>query len=241
MSLSSDYLTDAQKLIRLSSPHIKDSMTHEESIQGALLFALGVEKLLKYLLAEVNPIFILKIADFKHSAPSLYGNRIISSGKNDEIDTKPNSDVITFRISLSRSKVFSKVANKHSQLLFTIAHWRNVIAHRPTSELNLAKVELMLKKDAFSLVSDFSEELTISVSEFFGSEAKRLSELSQRLTNREKFENEMNQLLANHKAQWQRRSTHTESTSQANDITSSLLKQSGTDFFLRRGSLPSLR
>ncbi len=57
--LISDYLADAQKLIRLSSPQIKASMTPEEAIQGALLFALGIEKLLKYLLAEINPIFIL--------------------------------------------------------------------------------------------------------------------------------------------------------------------------------------
>ena len=110
----SDYLADAQKLIRLSSPHIRASMTSEETIQGALLFALGVEKLLKYLLAEINPIFILKIADFKHSAPLLYSDRIVSSGKNNEIDPKPDSDVITFRVSLGRSKAFSKTANKHS-------------------------------------------------------------------------------------------------------------------------------
>ena len=228
--LSKDYLADAQKLIRLSSPHINVTMTAEEAIQGALLFSLGVEKLLKYLLAEINPIFILKIADFKHSAPSLYNDRIVSHGKNDEIDTKPDSDVITFRVSLSRSKVFSKVANKHSQLLYTLAHWRNVIAHRPTSELDLTKVELMLKKDAIPLIREFSEELQISLSDFFGSEETRLSELSQQLTNREMFEAEMNQLLEKHKTQWEQRRTYAEFESQANDLTTSLLKHSGVDF-----------
>lgn len=222
--LSSHYLADAKKLILLSSPHIKASMTPEEAIQGALLFALGVEKLLKYLLAEINPIFILKIADFKHSAPSLYKDRVVSIGKTDEIDTKPDSDVITFRISLGRSKVFSKVANKHSQLLFTLAQWRDVIAHRPTSELDLAKVEFMLKKDAYPLIREFSEELNILLSDFFGSEETRLSELSQQLTNREKFETEMNQLLANHKIIWEHRSNNAEFISQ------SLLKYSGVDF-----------
>ncbi len=228
--LSSDYLADAKKLILLSSPHIKASMTPEEAVQGALLFALGIEKLLKYLLAEINPIFILKIADFKHSAPSLYSDRIVSTGKTDEIDTKPDSDVITFRISLSRSKVFSKVANKYSQLLFTLAHWRDIIAHRPTSELDLVKVELMLKKDAVPLIREFSEEQNISLSDFFGSEETRLSELSQQLTNREQFETEMNQLLANHKTIWEHRSANAELISQANDLTSSLLKHSGVDF-----------
>jgi hypothetical protein len=181
-------------------------------------------------LAEINPIFILKIADFKHSAPSLYNDRIVSTGKSDEIDTKPDSDVITFRISLGRAKVFSKVAHKHSQLLFTLAHWRDVIAHRPTAELNLSKVELMLKKDAVPLIREFSEELKISLSDFFGSEELRLTELSQQLTNREKFETEMKQMLASHKDLWEHRSTNIEFRSQANDLTSTLLKHSGVDF-----------
>ena len=150
--LSKKYLADAQNLIKLAAPHVKDSMSPENAIQGGLLFALGVEKLLKFVLAGINPIFILKVADFKHSAPSLYSDKIVATEKNDEIDTKPNSDVITFRISLSRSKVFSKTANKHSQMLFTLAHWRDVIAHRPTSELDLDRVALMLKKDAVVLL-----------------------------------------------------------------------------------------
>jgi len=183
--LSNDYLADAQKLIRLASPHINASMTPENSIQGALLFALGVEKLLKHVLADINPIFILKVADFKHSAPSLYGHRIASTGKSEEIDAQPNSDVITFRVSLGRSKVFSKASNKYSQMLYTLAHWRDVIAHRPTSELDLAKVALMLQKDAVPLVSDFAEELGISPSSFFGDDEPRLTELSTRLTDRE--------------------------------------------------------
>lgn len=228
--LSGDYLADAQKLTKLASPHINSSMSPENAIQGALLFALGVEKLLKHVLADINPIFILKVADFKHSAPSIYGNRIVHTGKNDEIDTKPDSDVITFRVSLGRSKVFSKAAIKYSQMLYTLAHWRDVIAHRPTSELDLAKVARMLQKDAFPLVTEFAAELGISLSEFFGDDEKRLTELSSKLTNREKFETEMNQLLANHLALWEHRSSQGDFAAQANDITFSLLKQTGADY-----------
>ncbi len=54
--LSSDYLANAQKLTKLASPHINFSMSPENAIQGALLFALGVEKLLKHVLVEINPI-----------------------------------------------------------------------------------------------------------------------------------------------------------------------------------------
>jgi hypothetical protein len=239
LMLSNEYLTDAQKLIRLASSHIKASMSPEDSIQGGLLFALGVEKLLKFTLAKINPIFVLKVSDFKHSAPSLYSNKIVSAGKNDEIDAKPNSDVITFRVSLSRSKVFSKTANKHSQMLFTLAHWRDVIAHRPTSELDLDKVGLMLRKDAIALIRDFSEEFDVSFLEFWGPESERLVALSQLLTNREKFEKEMTKKLEAHKKLWEYRTTNTEFISQADEITSSLQKQSGDNFSFEGVTCPA--
>lgn len=237
--LSKDYLADAQGLIKLASPHIKTTMTHEDTIQGALLFSLGIEKLLKHVLAETNPVFILRVADFKHSAPSLYSDRIVSSGKNPEIIAKPDSEVITFRVSLSRSRVFSKAANTYSNMLHTLANYRDIIAHRPTSELDINKVARMLQKDAFPLISAFGEELQISTSSFFGPEEVRLRKLSQGLTDHDRFEHEMNQLLDEHLAMWKSKSTNAKFVSQAKDNTASLLKQSGTDFVHEEVTCPA--
>lgn len=228
--LSKDYLVDAQRLIKLAAPHIKATMTHDDAIQGALFLSLGVEKLLKHVLAEINPVFILKVADFKHSAPSLYSDRMFADGKNSEIVAKPDSDVVTFRVSLSRSRAFSKTANTYSNMLHTLSNYRDIIAHRPTSELDLKITTRMLQKDAFPLISAFAEELRIPPSGFFGSEEVRLRKLSQDLTDRDKFEQEMNQLLDEHLALWKSRSSDAELVSRAKDKTAALMKQFSTKY-----------
>ena len=227
--LSKDYLADAQRLTNLASPHIKATMSHDDTIQGALLLSLGVEKLLKHVLAEINPVFILKVADFKHSAPSLYSDRIIHSDKNPEIIANPDSDVVTFRVSLGRARTFYKAANAYSNMLHTLANYRDIIAHRPSSELDMNKAARMLQKDAFPLIGAFCEELQIPSSSFFGSEEARLRKLSQDLTDHERFEQEMNQLLDQHLAQWESRRAKPELVSQAKEKTLSMLKRSGTD------------
>jgi len=228
--MSREYLDDAQGFVGLSSIHIKKMMTPAESIQGALLFAVGIEKLLKYLLADINPVFILKVADFKHSAPSLYRDRIVSKQRNDEISLKPNSDVITYRVSLNRAKAFSQAANKYGQLLYSIASWRDLIVHRPTAELDTKRVSLMLQKDAISLVDAFAQELAIPMSEFYRpTELTRLSALSKELTDRDRFEKDMEELLAKHRKDWQAISPDAERVMRARETTSAAYAETGED------------
>lgn len=228
--LSENYLADAQRLSKLAAPHIKATMTHDEIVQGALFLSLGVEKLLKHVLAEINPVFIMNVADFKHSAPSLYGDRMVTTGKNSEIAEKPNSDVVTFRVSLSRSRIFSITANTYRNMLYALSNYRDIIAHRPTSELDLIKAARMLQMDAFPLICAFAEELRIPTSDFFGSEDIRLRKLTQDLSDRNKFEQEMNQLLAKHMALWESRRSDMGLVSQAKDKTAALIKQHSTEY-----------
>jgi hypothetical protein len=161
------YLTDSKRFLRIAFRDVKNTITPDEAIQSTLFFALGIEKLLKYLLSNINPTFVLKIPDFKHSAPSLYKELIVNRG-NSEIENKPNSDVITFGTSLARAKTFSTVAQKHGQLLGTVSHWRNVIAHLPSDSLDETKVNMMLRRDAALLVQDFCLELDLSLEDFLG-------------------------------------------------------------------------
>jgi hypothetical protein len=228
------YLEDAQTLVSLASQHIDDSMTPEEAIKSMLLFASGVEKLLKYALAEINPIFILKKADFKHSAPSLYGDSILSANRNDE----SKADVIDFRVALGRSKAFYKTAHKYSQMLFTFGKWNDIIAHRSTAELNLDKVARLLQKDALPLIKDFAEELKLPLSSFFGSEKERLTELSRQLTNPERFARDMKMLFESHRSYWEHLQTQAERLSQAHDNTAALLKRTTTDHAYTKVTCP---
>ena len=45
----------------------KQIVTNMDAIQSTLMFALGIEKLLKGVIYDVNPVFILENAEFKNA------------------------------------------------------------------------------------------------------------------------------------------------------------------------------
>jgi hypothetical protein len=139
MTLSEEYLNDAKKLISMASSHIEQDMSYEQLMYAMTFFSFGIERLLKHLLIKVNPAFILKDGNFKNAAPSLYKDKFVSSEKNSQITDTPDSDVITFRISLQRALLFSKSVNDNKQLLYSLANYRDILAHRPTSEIDATK------------------------------------------------------------------------------------------------------
>jgi hypothetical protein len=237
--MSDEYLEDAKKLIGMCSRHISEEMDEDGAIQGALFLALGMEKLLKHLLVKINPIFILKSSDFKHSAAALYSHLFCSDGEG-EVAKQPDTDVLTFRSSLTRARVFSAAANTNSQLLYSLAGWRDVIVHRPTSEVDKAVLARMLKKDAVELLSSFATELNLDLSDFLGLETSRLVDLSKKLSDQVKFEERMEELLTSHRVLWEhRKKTNQLIFEQATAITRNLLKQTGPDFMYDEVSCPA--
>ena len=227
--LESEYLADAQRLVRLAMAPVKKEMIDDEVIQSGLLFALGIEKLLKYILARVNPVFILKAPDFKHAAAALYADKIVKSQKHEELSDKPDSDVITFRVSLGRAKVFSKSTAQSSQMLYSVANWRDVIAHRPTSELDMRSVSAMLTKDAVRVLSEMCTEHSLNIDDFLGDHSNRLRKLSAELTAVTAFADEMKALLLRHKNIWTTRSSNSETVELAKAATHVLLLRIDTD------------
>ena len=61
------YFTDSHVLFKDLAKKISNNEvnTDMEAIQSTLLFALGIEKLLKGMLFDLNPLFILENAEFK--------------------------------------------------------------------------------------------------------------------------------------------------------------------------------
>lgn len=65
---ASEFLADAKKLILMSCGDISVQMNELEVIHATTFFSLGVERLLKFVLAEINPVFVLTSGDFKNAA-----------------------------------------------------------------------------------------------------------------------------------------------------------------------------
>ena len=115
-------------------------------INCTLYYAIGLEKILKGFLYDINPTFIYKQSDFSNVVPIVYKDAIIDK-KNKEIKDKPDEDTITLKIAIFRSKLFSTSVLAHSNMLFALSNYRDIIVHNTFDQLSNEKLEKVVKKD----------------------------------------------------------------------------------------------
>ena len=150
VSMKNQYFADAKYFFKKSTPMITQSASKDEIIGAMLFFALGIERLLKSILWEINPIFVFTDQSFKNMAPALYSDKLLPSHKqNKEFSKKPNADVLTFKRSLLRAKEFSTATNKHLNVLFALSNYRDNIAHLPLEKIDLEKAKKLYKEASF--------------------------------------------------------------------------------------------
>lgn len=227
---ANDFLGDAKKLILMSCECINETMNEIDVIHSTTFFSLGIERLLKFVLAEVNPVFVLTSGDFKNAAPCLYKSKIVNGDQHGVTASKPDTDVVSFRVAMQRALLFSNGVKENSQLLFSLANYRDILAHRPLAELDIAKANRLLAKDAYKLVKDICSERSQVVEVFFGKDHDRLRDLSSKLQSKEDFSKAMVLRLEDHKKLWLDKESQVEFIKQAKVITESLISSSGHDF-----------
>jgi hypothetical protein len=136
---------------------------------STLLYALGIERVLKGILYEVNPVYVFKEPAFKHTVTALYQHRIVGTGgKSPELAKDPNHDVLSYREALSRAAVLSSVAQGNLATLHRIARARDIIAHCPLSPLTHDEMWRLTYLDAPHVVSAFESELALSMGTLTG-------------------------------------------------------------------------
>lgn len=108
--------------------------------------------------------------DFKNAAPCLYKHRFVSDDQHSVTASKPDYDVVSFRVALQRALLFSVGIKENSQLLYSLANHPDILAHRPLSELDILKAKRLLTKDAYKLLNDICSERAMPINEFFGEE-----------------------------------------------------------------------
>jgi hypothetical protein len=230
MMTASEFLADAKKLILMSCGDIGEQMNELEVIHATTFFSLGIERLLKFVLAEINPVFALTSGDFKNAAPCLYKHKFVNGDQHGVTSSKPDTDVVSFRVAMQRALIFSTGVKENSQLLFSLANYRDILAHRPLFELDIVKANRLLAKDGYKLVNDICSERSLSVHEFFGTDHDRLRDLSRKIQSEEDFSREMATRIEQHRALWLSRRSQPEFIKQATNITESLLASTSHDF-----------
>jgi len=176
-----EYLISAKTFLNRCTPLIGDSITNPQVIDAIIFFAFGMERIFKGILSEVNPTFILSDPSFKNASVTLYSSKLLPGySSNKEFSPVPNKWVINYRISLSRVKEFSLSTNKHFNALFALSNHRDIIAHRPLSELDFMATRKLLLESYLPITKDYSTELQISLTDLIGETIPGLEFLSNR-------------------------------------------------------------
>lgn len=178
----------------------------EESI---LYFALGIEKLLKGILYDINPLFIYEKIDFENIAGVLYRSRM-TVGLGNAFDSNDKSQKISRHVhtgmtSLHRAKHFSQTALENFQTIKKLFEMRGIVAHAVYPDLKKNSLEFV-QKTFYPLVHAFAKELRLKSHEVFSDGSRvSLGYLSENILKKENSKKEMEKLVERHTAIYNKR------------------------------------
>jgi hypothetical protein len=157
-----NFYKDSHILFKDVSRKIADKKISSDMdvIHNTLFFALGIEKLLKGLLLDINPILILENSDFKNAFSVYYKDKLIKANENtNDIQQDPNGDVIAFHNSIVRSSLISQTAFDFKNTLMKLKNARDIIVHHSFDNLDIKELKLLLNRDFYIILKSFSAEL----------------------------------------------------------------------------------
>lgn len=195
------YIDDGIMFLRRVLPAVDEKSTEEDLLFAVLFFALGMEKVLKGILFDLNPAYVYKVQDFKNTVTLLYQDKLLPTYVNNgEISSKPDGDVLTFKLSLQRAKAISKSTENHTSLLFTLSNYRDIIVHNTVNLLEPNKLRKLVLADFYPLVLDYCKELDLGVDEILGGSAFKIADISAR--NQESPGARIKLKIVNHQRKW---------------------------------------
>mgnify|MGYP000476459110 CR=1 FL=1 len=143
MTKKTQFHYDSFTILKKVSRQIAENKLQDDwtVIQNTLLFAIGVEKVLKAILSSINPVYILESPEFKNSVHICYNSDI--KNKN-ELHKNVNEDVIAFQASVLRCSVFSNSVSDHKNILLKLKNARDIIVHHNFNKLDIKELETLL-------------------------------------------------------------------------------------------------
>lgn len=198
-----DFFFDATSFIAKADELIKPKMWDNDAILALLLSSIGLEKILKGILHEVNPIYVFPKPTFEESSQALYGQLFVDKK---DLNNLTRVDTISFTTAIQRSKIFSKTVASHFSLLYKLANTRNLIAHNICMQIDRDFVRPFLLKEFRPLIREFNEELKFKKDTFFQALPWVLSTYSDEKEEPEiPLENMMAEKLERHRLTWEQR------------------------------------
>ena len=192
------YYRDSEYFFQSAAVLIRERMEKKDLICATMQFALAIERALKGIIFDVNPVYVLIDNNFKNAVAVAHQSEI--KHLTSEVSQNPNSDVITYRNSLLRAEVFSDFAHDNKSLLFFLSTCRDVIAHNDLDIINIDKIKTLLLRDFFRIASSVAELTGINIHRLVAQQDNRLATLSAK--HQDSVEEKLAITLANHKKKW---------------------------------------
>ncbi|MDD2270979.1 MAG: hypothetical protein PHP95_08650 [Desulfuromonadaceae bacterium] len=200
--MNNHYVDDAVFFLKNAAIAVDEKTTDEQIVFAVLSFALGMEKLLKGILFDVNPVYVYKVPDFKNTVSLLYKEKMLPNVlKNQEISSDPDGDVLTFKLSLLRAKAISETTEKHTSLLFSLSNYRDIIVHNTLNLLESAKLRKLILGNFYPMILDYCKELGIRPDKIFAANEIKMADVSAK--NQDSPEGRIKLKIAAHLKRWE--------------------------------------
>lgn len=160
------YWKDAQRFLRRVPPLICEGMEEDAVVDACLFFAIGIERVLKAILFDVNPLFVLQNPDYSNSAPLLYQDLVVGKSDKKQFAEKPNADVLTLGTSLFRAHPFSNSVTAHRSNLHRLSNIRDIIVHCALDKHDIRAWENFVVLNFFPVVRDILKEYELDFCTF---------------------------------------------------------------------------
>lgn len=220
MTIATNYLRDAADDLKAAKINIRADSSRRELIVAAGFASVGAEKLLKGLLAKVNPGFVLAKMDFDIVAGALHLDQVTDDDRRKKLAEHKAAEVVTLRLSIQRAGLFYPEVKQSSHVLHALSAIRDTIFHRCTSELEDSELERVVKRDLYVTLRQLTG-LAQEVTDVWEGDIERLECLSQEVAAAIASVEAIEQKLAVARARWQEISESPDLVEQARQKTAS--------------------
>lgn len=163
---------------------INDRFDNDYRVENVIVsFAIGIERLLKGLLFDINPIFICPINDEKITFAKITNLWIYENQAINKKIENVNQDTIALKEAIYRASIFSNTVNKYKEMLSELKNARDIIMHHDYGMMNKPKIINLIKRDFYPFLKNFIDEhgLKNGLNNFFKNKQPNLISISQTL------------------------------------------------------------
>ena len=232
MGIEQDYLADAKRHLTSAAQHISAGMSDEERFHAVVLAAVGVEKLLKHLLAQINPALILEKMTFASLMVVFHADNVTGPDHHlNALTEKAKTNVIGFSEAIDHASYVCEGVKTHKGLLHALRGYRDVMLHRFSGEVDARTCDVLLCRDLVTALEAISECLVSDgAAELIGGiNYEKMARLSAETAAIENLRAHMTNLLEHHRLEWLAAERDAETIARATRRTSSEAERSNSN------------